>query len=401
MPVGYLASVAIVALGFVTAIRPLSRSGRLGRISWFVSAVVNESPFAGFYWLGAVTLLTWVQGDLTGPARWLGAAVAAGGLVSGAVVVGRSLAARPVIERALGEGMGAGAMTGPGRRDRLPWLRIVVAPVPVLAFDLRRRRNLRYGDAGRHHRLDVYRSRTGPAAGPILIHLHGGYFRTGRKSFEGRPLLHRLARYGWLCISANYRLRPQASYGDMLTDAKAVIAWARANAHRYGADPDQVVISGSSAGAHLAVTAALTANRPELQRGFEGADTTVAAAVGLYGYYGPVDVTEPIPTAAGDHAHPHAPPILLAHGTNDTFVAPANPRQLVAQLRGAGARRVVHIELPGAQHSFDLVHSIRFHHLISGIERFADQVMARPDPGCSPPGRPPRRRPVQPTPRAS
>jgi acetyl esterase/lipase len=72
-------------------------------------------------------------------------------------------------------------------------------------------------------------------------------------------------------------------------DVKKVIAWARAHADEYGADPAFVVVAGSSAGAHLAATAALTANDPTFQPGFEEADTTVAAAVGLYGYYGSVD----------------------------------------------------------------------------------------------------------------
>lgn len=42
MPVGYLIAVGIAALGMALALRPLGRSGRLGRFSWLVSAVPTE-----------------------------------------------------------------------------------------------------------------------------------------------------------------------------------------------------------------------------------------------------------------------------------------------------------------------------------------------------------------------
>jgi len=47
----------------------------------------------------------------------------------------------------------------------------------------------------------------------------------------------RLASHGWVCISAKYRLRPAATFRDLLIDVKKVIAWARAHADEYGADP--------------------------------------------------------------------------------------------------------------------------------------------------------------------
>src|SRR5699024_5889031 len=123
----------------------------------------------------------------------------------------------------------------------------------------------------------------------ILIHLHGGHFRMGRKSFYARAMLHELARNGWLCLSANYRLRPEADFRDMIVDVKRMIAWARQHAPEYGAEPTSVFLAGSSAGAHLAVTAALTENDPAFQPGFEDVDTSVAGAIGMYGYYGSID----------------------------------------------------------------------------------------------------------------
>ena len=46
------------------------------------------------------------------------------------------------------------------------------------------------------------------------------------------------------------------------------------------------MLAGSSAGAHLTMMAALTANDPTFQPGFEAVDTSITAGIGLGGYYG-------------------------------------------------------------------------------------------------------------------
>jgi acetyl esterase/lipase len=375
MPIGYLLSVGVVGAGMLLALRPLGRSGRRGRLSWILSCVPNESPFMAVWWLLAVSLLALLQDDLSGPGAWAGLGVAGLCLAATPILVARSLRARPVLEAALDEELGRG-----WRRSspRLPWLRIVLAPLPVFPRRVRRFSNISYGPAGRKNLLDVYRHRSCPSGAPILIHLHGGHFRRGRKSFEGRPLLHGLARHGWVTISANYRLQPSATFPDYLVDVKRAIAWAREHAHEHGADPAQVFVAGSSAGAHLAVTAALTPNDATFQPGFEDADTTVTAAIGLYGYYGPVDRTrQPLPSSPVDYVRPDAPPLLIAHGDQDTFVPPEHVRDVVARLRSVSTDHVVYAELPGGQHSFDLFHTIRFETLIDGIEQFAASARSR------------------------
>ena len=137
-------------------------------------------------------------------------------------------------------------------------------------------------------------------------------------------------------------------------------------------------VAGSSAGAHLAATAALTANDPTFQPGFEDADTTVAAAIALYGYYGPVDQgLQPLPSSPLDYVRADAPPFLIAHGDQDTYVPATQARELANRLRDISTSPVVYAELPGAQHSFDLFHSIRFETLIDGIEAFAAWVRSQ------------------------
>jgi acetyl esterase/lipase len=384
VPFGYLITMGLVAVGMLLALVPLRRSAGLGTLSWFLSAVVNESPFVGLYWALAATLLAVTHGDLDAPAAWIAFGLACASFAGAPVLVLRSLRARAAVDNALDEGLGSGwrgtietARAG-GARHRLPWGRIVLAPLPLSSRRVERTANLSYGPHGRRNRLDLYRRRDLPSPAPILIHLHGGHFRTGRKSFYARALLYEFARQGWVCISANYRLRPGAGFGDFMVDVKKLIVWAREHAPEHGADPSCILLAGSSAGAHLAVTAALTANDPTFQPGFESADTSVAAAIGLYGYYGRIE-QGPVPSSPSDFVHPDAPPLLIAHGDQDTLVPPEHARRLVARLRATSASPVVYAELPGAQHSFDLFHSIRFETLIDGIQGFASWIRSPAD----------------------
>jgi acetyl esterase/lipase len=389
MPIGYVISVTVVAVGMLVSLKPLGRSGRLGTISFFFSAGVNESPFLGFYWVLAATLLAFAQGDLDTPVAWAALALAAASFIATPALVRRSFRAGPALEQALVEGLGEGWRTAIDAeraarlRRRLPWVRILLAPLPFFHPDIERIANISYGDAGRRNRLDVYRHRSHTSGAPIFIHLHGGRFYRGlgAKSFYARPLLMELAGQGWVCISANYRLKPKAVFPDYLVDVKKAIAWAREHASQYGGDPAVVVVAGSSAGAHLAATAALTPNDPTFQPGFEHADTTVAAAVCLYGYYGPVDPgRQPLPSSPRDYLRADAPPFLIAHGDQDTYVPVEQARELAKRLRNISTSPVVYAELPGAQHSFDILHSIRFETLIDGIEAFAAWVRSQAPP---------------------
>ena len=198
-----------------------------------------------------------------------------------------------------------------------------MAPLPLFHPGVRRIANLSYGDAGRRNRLDLYRRRRGGSGGPVLIHLHGGGFSLapGRRSFYARRLLFRLARQGWVCVSATYRLQSAAAFPDELVDVKKVIAWARAHAGEHGGDPDRIVLVGSSFGARLATLAGFTMNDPTFQPGFEQADTSVAAVVGLYGYYGGIASRRSPPSSPFDYAERGSAPLLVVHGDQDTFTS--------------------------------------------------------------------------------
>jgi acetyl esterase/lipase len=252
------------------------------------------------------------------------------------------------------------------------WLRLLVIPLWRRRRGVLRRRNISYGDAGRWHLLDVYEPRTAGANRPVFIHFHGGHFASGHKSREAASLLYRLASHGWVCVSANYRLRAASAFPNALIDAKRVVAWVRDHADELGADPEMLVVSGSSAGAHLAAGLALTPNQARYQPGFASSETSVAGAVGFYGYYGPVSAS---PDSSPVHdIGPHAPPFLVLDAGQDSYVPVNGGRSFADALRSASERPVGYAELPGAQHAFDLYDSVRFDAVSDAVEAFVDTL---------------------------
>ncbi|TDC52252.1 alpha/beta hydrolase [Jiangella ureilytica] len=371
MPYGYLTSTVLLALGTLAALVSVPRRYPVvGTLGFVAGLVVNELPFLAMFWLAASTALAFVEGDIAGAGAW--AAVGVAGLTAaGLVVVARqSLSAPGVVRAALAEAFGdvpADAVRA------IPWASILLRPLWVHRRDVARTRNVPYGDAGRRNRLDVYRSRARSAAGPapVVVYLHGGGYFSGSKSREGRLMLYRLAARGWVGVSATYRLRPRATFADHLADVERVLAWVREHIAEHGGDPDRVVLAGSSAGAHLASIAALTP-RPATER-------RPLAAVCLYGYYGyyygmgPAEL--PVSSPLG-YAADVAPPVFVAHGDRDPLVPVEAARELVAHLRAASPNPVVYAELPGAQHAFDLYHSVRHEAVVDGVEAFVARVLA-------------------------
>jgi acetyl esterase/lipase len=122
---------------------------------------------------------------------------------------------------------------------------------------------------------------------------------------------------------------------------------------------------------------ALTPNDPAFQPGFERADTAVTAAISLYGYYGSLDANERSPSSPVAYVGADAPPFFVAHGDQDTLVLVEDARRFVQRLRSSSSNPLVYAELPGAQHAFDLFHSLRFETVVDAIEAFAAWVRSQ------------------------
>ena len=230
--------------------------------------------------------------------------------------------------------------------------------------------------------LDVWRLPELPKTpAPVLIFVPGGAWVHGSRTFQGSALMSHLAAAGWVCLAIDYRVSPRNRWPRHVMDVKAAIAWARANVDRYGGDRDFVTIAGCSAGGHLASLAALTPGDSCFEGELEaGSNTTVNAAVSIYGRYdwhdrstperdGFVDFLENIVVQRSYQRHQDiylnaspiarmtdgAPPFFVVHGSSDFFIPVAQARTFVDQLRATSRETVGYLELPGAQHGFDLI----------------------------------------------
>ncbi len=380
MPFGYLVSVLGAAVVTALSLRPIATRGPRATPAFVIASAASELPFPVVYWLVAVTALAATEGDIDSPLGWVALAVAVCTLGGSAVVVGRAAQAGAALDNALAIGLGqnwrAGVESqGRRRRSALDVVgRVLVAPVQIPVRRVRRVRDIAYGPAGTANRLDLYRGRTRRGGCPVLVYFHPGGFLSGGKSREARVLFDRLARTGWLCISANYRLRQAGAFPNNVIDAKRVIAWLRAHSGDLGVDPSTIVMCGASAGAYLASMCALTANDPTFQPGFEQADTSVSAAIGFYGQYGSPEDLKCGRSALNAYADTDPPPFLVIHGARDPMIPAGNARQFVEELRATSTQPVVYAELPGGQHNFDRFPSIRFFAVVDAVEAFVTWV---------------------------
>ena len=263
--------------------------------------------------------------------------------------------------------------------------------------------HLSYGDAGKRNLLDIYQPATPREGGfPVLLQVHGGGWMIGEKEQQAKPLMYHMAQRGWICVAINYRLSPKAAFPAHIIDVKKSIAWIRENIAEFGGDPDYIAITGGSAGGHLTALAALTPNLREWQPGFEEADTRVQAAVPFYGVHDFLDRHDIRPAMSmdevlgkhvmqcskheqresWDQASPiaqvneSAPPFFVVHGTHDSLVWVEEARAFVAALQAVSEQPVVYAELPGAQHAFEVFHSVRTDHTVNAVADFLEYAHA-------------------------
>jgi len=116
------------------------------------------------------------------------------------------------------------------------------------------------GDAAQ--RLDVYVP-PGVRNAPILVMVHGGAWRIGDKANTGsieNKLKHWLTR-GWIVVSVNYRMLPEALAYEQAQDVAKALRWTQGHAGGWGGDPGKIILMGHSAGAQLV---ALISARPDM-----------------------------------------------------------------------------------------------------------------------------------------
>jgi acetyl esterase/lipase len=124
--------------------------------------------------------------------------------------------------------------------------------VAAVTSDVRREANVPYGPHARQI-MDIY-SRPGTIEAPVLVFLHGGGFQTGEPAsngYQGKAALD----HGAVFVAMGYRLRPETRFPDSVEDVELGLQWLEHNIAERGGAPNNIYLSGHSAGAMLAAWA--------------------------------------------------------------------------------------------------------------------------------------------------
>lgn len=265
--------------------------------------------------------------------------------------------------------------------------------------------------------LYVHAGRADGPRRPLVIWVHGGGWSRGdartSAAFADWPgVLASLAGRGYVVASVNYRLSGEARFPAAVQDVRAAVRHLRADAARYGIDPDRVILWGGSAGAYLATMAGLTCDDPAFapapstgraERGEQPAASAGADCVqGIVAWYGVFDLSRyrsdnvtmflgckadcPGRARAASpvaHVARGVPPVLLIHGTGDTVIA-ADQSSRMAELLRARGNRVETLFIPGADHGWmgETPGATRDAHLraLRGSFAFFDRIARIPGP---------------------
>lgn len=391
-------------LNAANGLRPLARDGYptipVFAFGW------PTSELSPLYMTGSMldAVRRGIRGDFRGTRGRIALALTAVAWALLYVIHRRNVASQPFFEDPLREALGPDydAIAEKARSSRRRYF-----GVPPNDFVRRRyvekAGTVHYGPL-RVNRADIWRRSDLPRHGkaPVLLQVPGGAWAIGMRKPQSYPLMSHLADHGWICVSIDYRVSPKNTWPDHIVDVKRALAWIKENIADWGGDPDFVAITGGSAGGHLSSLAALTADDPQFQPGFEDADTSVVAAVPIYGRYDWVSargsgrrefiaflqkfvVKKPITenrqlyvdASASYRLRPDAPPFFVLHGQNDSIIPVPEGRAFAEALKKVSTSPVVYAEIPHAQHAFDFYYgSPRAHYTAQAVEEFLSWVMA-------------------------
>ena len=199
---------------------------------------------------------------------------------------------------------------------------------------------------------------------PTLLFVHGGGWVQGSKDesvFDFLPYVYR----DWVVVSINYRLADVAKAPAAVDDCLAALEWIHANAGKYDIDTDRIVVSGLSAGGHLALMTGLLREGNELCDGKlkVGKNNPVAAIVNWFGvtdfsinrqpveWFGEdIDTEEYVRTLSPvNYVREGGAPVITIHGTEDAAVPFPQAVHLHEQLREHGVREKLHV-IKGKKH---------------------------------------------------
>ena len=218
--------------------------------------------------------------------------------------------------------------------------------------------------SGSESKFDLYRRRDVQTPQPTLVFYHGGGWIVGTKEAALMSIMPWL-EMGWNVVNVEYRMARVAEAPAAVEDAICALRHVVNNAQNYNVDPGRIVVSGESAGGHLALAAGMIPSASGLASicaggGFTGNETNVPKVAAIINWYGISDVNDML---AGPNARSYAvqwigssknrddiakmvsplthvraglPPILSIHGDMDTIVPYSHATRLHDALTSSG-----------------------------------------------------------------
>lgn len=220
-------------------------------------------------------------------------------------------------------------------------------------------------------KLDVYVPRgSASTPNPTLIYIHGGGWVGGTKEAVFLSLLPYLET-GWSVVNVEYRLARVSLAPAAVEDCRCALRWVIRNAKQYNFDTSKIVVTGHSAGGHLALTTGVLPAAAGLDRACPGSEELkVAAIVNWFGITDVVDLLdgknkqdyavawlgsmpnrEEIARRASPLTYVRAglPPIITIHGDADRTVPYSHAVRLQDALNQSGVPNQL-VTIPGGQH---------------------------------------------------
>jgi len=234
--------------------------------------------------------------------------------------------------------------------------------------------NVTYSVASNYEcKLDVYTKRTVTKHLPTVLLIHGGGWVGGLKETTLMMALPYL-EMGLAVVNVEYRMAKTALAPAAVEDCRLALRWVFKNAKEYGFDTTRIVVTGGSAGGHLALmTGMLEAiDGFDMPKDWDYAGVQPKAAV-IVNWYGITDVkdllggpnrqnyavywigNQPNKDELAQRVSPLSyvrktvPPILSIHGTSDRLVPYDHAVRLHAKLSEAGVQNQL-ITIPGGDH---------------------------------------------------
>ena len=240
-------------------------------------------------------------------------------------------------------------------------------------------------------KVDVYLPRKAEGPAPTFIYYHGGGWVGGSKEANILRLLPYLEQ-GWAAVNVQYRLGQVSLAPAAVEDSLCALRWVARNAEEYGFDTDRLVVSGNSAGGHLALTSGMLPSDTDLALQCPDTESpSVAAIVNWYGITDVVDLldganekayavrwmgSQPNRREIADRVSPmkyvraDLPPIITIHGNADPTVPYAHAVQLHEALDEVEIRNQL-ITVPNGRHGgFPAEEMLRIY---DGVFKFLDE----------------------------